>query len=300
MEKNIIIKISGDNPMLSNIKTLLLFSVLTFLLIGIGYLIGSFFKVGLLGAAVFFLIAVAMNFVSYFYSDKIVLKLYRARIVSPEEAPELHSIVDDLTMNAGIPKPKIAIVESSTPNAFATGRGPKKAVVAVTTAILGLLNRDELEGVLAHELGHVQNRDILIGAIAATIAGAIFIIADYARFFAIFGGGGDDDGGLIGIIAMTILAPIAAMMVQLAISRSREYKADESGAQISGNPLALADALRKLQMGVNTKPMDANPATAHMFIVNPFGGKSKTFLNLFSTHPPMDERIRRLEELRSF
>jgi heat shock protein HtpX len=300
MELNIIIKISGDNPMFSNIKTLLLFSVLTFLLIGIGYLIGSFFKVGLLGAVVFFLIAVAMNFVSYFYSDRIVLKLYRARIVSPEEAPELHSIVDELAMNAGIPKPKVAIVESSTPNAFATGRGPKKAVVAVTTGILGLLNRDELEGVLAHELGHVQNRDILIGAIAATIAGAIFIIADYARFFAIFGGGGDDDGGLIGIIAMTIIAPIAAMMVQLAISRSREYKADENGAQISGKPWALADALKKLQMGVNNKPMDINPAMAHMFIFNPFGGKSRTFFNLFSTHPPMDERIRRLEELRTF
>lgn len=286
--------------MFSKIKTLFLFSVLTFLLIGIGYLIGSFFKVGLLGAAVFFLIAVAMNLVSYFYSDKIVLKMYRAREVSKVEAPELHSVVEELAQNAGIPKPKIAIVESSTPNAFATGRSPKKAVIAVTTGILGLLNRDELKGVLAHELGHVKNRDILLGAIAATIAGAIFIVADYARFFAIFGGSGDDDGGLIGIIAMTIIAPIAAMMVQLAISRSREYKADKSGAQISGKPWALADALRKLQMGVNSRPMDANPATAHMFIVNPFGAKGKTLLNLFSTHPPMDERIKRLEELINF
>ncbi|MEN4017989.1 MAG: zinc metalloprotease HtpX [Methanobacterium sp.] len=287
--------------MFSKIKTLLLFSVLTFLLIGIGYLIGSFFKVGLLGAALFFLIAVAMNFVSYFYSDKIVLKMYGAREVSEDEAPQLHSIVDELTLNAGIPKPKVAVIESSTPNAFATGRNPEKAVVAVTTGILGLLSRDELEGVIAHELGHVKNRDILIGAIAATIAGAIFIVADYARFFAIFGGGGDDDGGgLIGILAMSIIAPIAAMMVQLAISRAREYKADESGAQISGKPWALADALRKLQMGVNARPMDTNPATAHMFIVNPFGEKGKTLLNLFSTHPPMDERIKRLEELRSF
>ncbi len=167
--------------------------------------------------------------------------------------------------------------------------------------MLGLLSRDELEGVIAHELGHVKNRDILIGAIAATIAGAVFIVADYARFFAIFGGGGDDDGGgLIGILAMSIIAPIAAMMVQLAISRAREYKADASGAQISGKPWALADALRKLQMGVNARPMDTNPATAHMFIVNPFGEKGKIFLNLFSTHPPMDERIKRLEELRSF
>jgi len=287
--------------MFLKIKTLLLFSVLTFLFIGIGYLIGSFFKVELLGAALFFLIAVAMNFVSYFYSDKIVLKMYGAREVSEDDAPELHSIVNELTVNAGIPKPKVAIVESSTPNAFATGRNPKKAVVAVTTGILGLLSRDELEGVIAHELGHVKNRDILIGAIAATIAGTIFIVADYARFFAIFGGGGDDDGGgLIGILAMAIIAPIAAMMVQLAISRAREYKADESGAQISGKPLALADALRKLQMGVNARPMDTNPATAHMFIVNPFGEKGKMLLNLFSTHPPMDERIKRLEELRNF
>ncbi|MEN4006496.1 MAG: zinc metalloprotease HtpX [Methanobacteriaceae archaeon] len=287
--------------MFSKIKTLLLFSVLTFLLIGMGYLVGSFFEVGPLGAALFFLIAVAMNFVSYFYSDKIVLKMYGAREVSEHEAPELHSIVDELVVKAGIPKPKVAVVESSTPNAFATGRNPEKAVVAVTTGILGLLSRDELEGVIAHELGHVKNRDILIGAIAATIAGAIFIVANYVRFFAIFGGGGDDDGGgLIGILAMSIIAPIAAMMVQLAISRSREYKADASGAQISGKPWALASALGKLQMGVNAKPMDTNPATAHMFIVNPFGEKGKMLLNLFSTHPPMDERIKRLEELRNF
>jgi heat shock protein HtpX len=285
--------------MIGNIKTLLLFSVLTFLLIGIGYLIGSFFKVGLLGAAVFFLIAVAMNFISYFYSDKIVLRMYGAKEVSEAEAPNLHSIVSELTENAGIPKPKVAIVNSNTPNAFATGRNHKKAVIAVTTGILGLLSRDELEGVLAHELGHVKNRDILISAIAATIAGAIFIIADYARFFAIFGGYGNDEEGLFGIIVMSIIAPIAALMVQLAISRSREYKADSSGASISGKPWALADALRKLQMGVNARPMDANPASAHMFIVNPFG-RGKALFSLFSTHPPIDERIKRLEELKSF
>lgn len=287
--------------MFSKLKIIALFTVLTFLLMGVCGLIGSFFKIGFLGGVLIgFIISFAMNFGSYFYSDKIVLRMYGAREVSEVEAPELHSIVSELAQNAGIPEPKVAIVESSTPNAFATGRNPKKAVVAVTTGILGLLNRDELEGVLAHELAHVQNRDILISAIAATIAGAIFIIADYARFFAIFGGGGDDDGGIFGIIAMTILAPIAAMMVQLAISRSREYKADKSGASISGKPWALADALKKLQMGVNARPMDANPATAHMFIVNPFGGKGKTLLNLFSTHPPMDERIKRLEELRTF
>lgn len=287
--------------MFENLKTLLLFTILTLLLMGVFGLIGSFFKIGFLGGILIgFVLSIAMNFGSYFYSDKIVLRMYGAKEVSEAEAPELHSIVSELAQNAGINKPKVAIIQSSTPNAFATGRSPKKAIVAVTTGILSLLNRDELEGVIAHELGHVKNRDILLSAIAATIAGAIFIIAHYARFFAFFGGGGDDDGGLIGLIAMAILAPIAAMMVQLAISRSREYKADESGASISGKPWALADALRKLQMGVNSRPMDANPATAHMFIVNPFGGKGKTLLNLFSTHPPMDERIRRLEELRTF
>jgi heat shock protein HtpX len=287
---------SGDNQMFENIKTLLLFSILTGLLIGIGYFIGSLFGVGLLGASVFFLLAIAMNFVSYFYSDKIVLKMYGAREVSEHEAPELHSIVEELAMNAGITKPKVAIVESNTPNAFATGRSPEKAVVAVTTGILGLLSRDELEGVIAHELGHVKNRDILISAIAATIGGAIVMIANYAGFFA-FLGGGEDGQDLIGLIAMSILAPIAAMMVRFAISRSREYKADESGARISGKPWALASALGKLQMGASARPMDANPATAHMFIVNPFGGKSKALSNLFSTHPPTDERIKRLEDL---
>lgn len=286
--------------MFSKIKIILLFTVLTFILMGVCGFIGYFLKIGFLGGILIgFIISFALNFGSYFYSDKIVLKMYGAKLVSNKEAPELHSIVEELAMNAGIPTPQVAIVENSTPNAFATGRNPQNAVVAVTTGILNLLNKEELKGVLAHELGHVQNRDILISAIAATIAGAIFIIADYARFFAIFGGG-DDDGGIIGIIAMTIIAPIAAMMVQLAISRSREYKADESGAQISGNPLALANALNKLQMSVDTKPMDANPATAHMFIVNPFGGKRKFLLNLFSTHPPINERIKRLEELRNF
>ncbi len=288
--------------MFENIKTVLLFTVLTFLLMAVFGIIGSFFKLGMLGIVFGFIVAIAMNFVSYFFSDKIVLRMYGAKEVSEQEAPELHSIVSELAQNAGIPKPKVTIVQSATPNAFATGRGPKKAVVAVTTGILDLLSRDELEGVLAHELGHVKNRDILIGAIAATIAGAIVIIADYARFFAIFGFGGDNDGeNIIAVLAMSILAPIAAMMVQLAISRSREYKADESGAKISGKPWALANALRKLQMGNSARPMrDANPATAHMFIVNPFGGKTQTLMNLFSTHPPINERIKRLEELRSF
>jgi heat shock protein HtpX len=284
--------------MFENIKTLLLLGALTGLLIGIGYFIGSLFGVGLLGASAFFLLAIIMNFTSYFFSDKIVLKMYGAREVSEHEAPEIHSIVSELAQNAGIPKPKVAVVESATPNAFATGRSPKKAVVAVTTGILGLLSKDELEGVIAHELGHVKNRDILISAVAATVGGAIVMIANYAGFFAMFGGGQDAED-IIGIIAMSVLAPISAMIVQLAISRSREYKADESGARISGKPWALASALGKLQMGANARPMDANPATAHMFIVNPFGGK-KTLMNLFSTHPPINERIKRLEELRTF
>lgn len=286
--------------MFENIKTVLLLTILTVLLMGIFGLIGSFFKLGMLGVVFGFIVAIAMNFGSYFFSDKIVLKMYGAKEVSEQEAPELHSIVSELAQNAGINKPKVAIVESSTPNAFATGRNPKNAVVAVTTGILNLLSRDELEGVIAHELGHVKNRDILISSVAATVAGAIVLIADYSRFFAIFGGG-EDSEGLIAVIAMSILAPIAAMIVQLAISRTREYKADESGARISGKPWALADALRKLQMGTSARPMrDANPATAHMFIVNPFGGKAKSLMNLFSTHPPINERIKRLEELRSF
>jgi heat shock protein HtpX len=284
--------------MFENIKTLLLLSVLTGLLIGIGYFIGSLFKVGFLGASVFFLLAIIMNIASYFFSDKIVLKMYGAREVSEHEAPELHSIVSELAQNAGIPKPRVAIVENPTPNAFATGRSPKKAVVAVTTGILGLLSRDELEGVIGHELGHVKNRDIMISAVAATVGGAIVMIANYAGFFAFFGGG-EDGEDIIGIIAMAVLAPLAAMIVQLAISRSREYKADESGARISGKPWALASALGKLEMGAHARPMDANPATVHMFIVNPFGGK-KTLSNLFSTHPPTNERIKRLEELRNF
>ncbi|MCE7697607.1 MAG: zinc metalloprotease HtpX [Methanobacterium paludis] len=245
------------------------------------------------------MLAAALNFSSYFFSDRIVLRMYRAKIVSEQEAPVLHSIVSDLAMSAGIPKPRVAIVENATPNAFATGRNPNNAVVAATTGILNLLDKDELEGVLAHELAHVRNRDILISSVAATIAGAIVWIANFAQFFAFFGGGGnnDDIGGIVGLILMSILAPIAATIVQLAISRSREFKADEGGARISGKPWALARALRKLEMGINARPMDANPSTAHMFIVNPFGGRGKSIAKLFSTHPPMNERIKRLEEM---
>lgn len=282
--------------MFENTKTVILLTVLTLLFMGIGYFVGSLFGLGSLGALLALLMAAATNFTSYFFSDKIVLKMYGAKLVSEEEAPVLHSIVSDLARNAGIPKPKVAIVNSATPNAFATGRNPNNAVVAATTGILNLLDRDELEGVLGHELTHVKNRDILISSVAATIASAIVWIANFSQFFAFFGDG-DDAGGIIGLILMSILAPIAATIVQLAISRSREFKADEGGARISGKPWALAKALRKLEMGVNARPMDANPSTAHMFIVNPFGGRGRTVAKLFSTHPPMNERIKRLEEM---
>lgn len=282
--------------MFENTKTVILLTVLTLLFMGIGYFVGSLFGLGSLGALLALLMAAATNFTSYFFSDKIVLKMYGAKLVSEEEAPVLHSIVSDLARNAGIPKPKVAIVNNATPNAFATGRNPNNAVVAATTGILNLLDRDELEGVLGHELTHVKNRDILISSVAATIASAIVWIANFSQFFAFFGDG-DDAGGIIGLILMSILAPVAATIVQLAISRSREFKADEGGARISGKPWALAKALRKLEMGVNARPMDANPSTAHMFIVNPFGGRGRTVAKLFSTHPPMNERIKRLEEM---
>ena len=282
--------------MFENLKTVFLLTVLTLILVGIGYFIGSLFGIGQFGALIALLIAAVMNFTSYFFSDKIVLKMYRAKEVSEAKAPVLHQIVSELSMNAGIPKPRIAIIETATPNAFATGRSPSNAVVAVTTGILNLLDRDELEGVISHELSHVKHRDILISAVVATVAGAIAWIANFAQFFAFFGDG-DDAGGIVGLILMSIFAPIAAMLIQLAISRSREFKADEGGARISGKPWALANALRKLEMGINARPMDANPSTAHMFIANPFGGRGSSFVKLFSTHPPMEERIHRLMEM---
>lgn len=282
--------------MFENLKTVFLLTVLTLILVGIGYFIGSLFGMAQFGALIAVLVSAVMNFTSYFFSDRIVLRMYRAKEVSEAEAPVLHQIISELSMNAGIPKPKIAIIETATPNAFATGRSPSNAVVAVTTGILNLLDRDELEGVISHELSHVKHRDILISAVVATVAGAIAWIANFAQFFAFFGDG-DDAGGIVGLILMIIFAPIAAMLIQLAISRSREFKADEGGARISGKPWALANALRKLEMGINAHPMDANPSTAHMFIANPFGGRGSSFVKLFSTHPPMEDRIHRLMEM---
>src|SRR5438128_7918934 len=277
-------------------KTIVLMFALTVLLMFVGGAPG-----GRQGRIFAFVFAMAMNMFSYWFSDKIVLRMYNAREVTEAEAPMLWGVTHDLALKMNMPMPKVYIIPSDASNAFATGRNPKHAAVAATEGILRLLTREELEGVMAHELGHVRNRDILIGTIAAAIAGAISMLAHIAQWSMIFGGFGgrrDEDegtGGLIAGIAMIIIAPIAAGLIQMAISRSREYEADATGARISGNPLALASALRKLQAGSQRIPMDANPATAHMFIVNPL--RSGGIVNLFSTHPPMEDRIARLESM---
>jgi heat shock protein HtpX len=241
------------------------------------------------------LIAAGMNFFSYWFSDKIVLKMYRAQEVSPQQAPQIYEMVKSLTGPAELPMPKIYMIPKEAPNAFATGRNPEHAVVAVTQGLLNIMDHDEVKGVLAHELAHVKNRDILIGSIAATMAGAIMVLANIARFSALFGGrGGDGDrgGGAIGLIAMSIMAPFAAMIIQMAISRSREYLADSTGARFAGSPEGLARALEKLGQYSKSLPLNASPSTAHMFIVNPLSGRS--MMSLFSTHPPLEERIARL------
>jgi heat shock protein HtpX len=267
---------------------------LTVLFIWLGDLIAG--RQGMIFA---FILAAAMNFISYWFSDKIVLAMYRAKQVKQGDLPELSGIVGNLARKANIPMPKLYVIENSMPNAFATGRDPSHAAVAVTTGILEILEPKELEGVIAHELSHVTNRDILISSIAATLAGAIFMLSSMMRYAAIFGGvgGRDDDnrGGLLGLLVGIIVAPIAATIIQLAISRSREYAADASGARLSGNPLGLAHALRKLDTSARARPVEVNPATAHMFIVNPLSGR--TLMGLFSTHPPIEERIKRLEKM---
>jgi heat shock protein HtpX len=280
---------------MNTIKTGILLGALTGLLM----LIGGWFG-GQSGVVIAFFFAVVMNFGSYWFSDKIVLSMYHAQAVSEGEAPELYATVKNLALRASIPMPKVYIIPGDTPNAFATGRNERHAVVAVTEGILRILNRDELEGVIAHELTHIRNRDILIGSIAATLAGAIVMLANMAQWAAMFGGGRSDDeeGGsnIVGLIVMAILAPLAASLIQMAISRSREYMADEGGAKISGKPYGLAGALEKLSRASKAIPMDANPSTAHMFIVNPLTGRS--LMNLFSTHPPIEERIARLRSMR--
>jgi len=284
--------------MFSNtMKTTLLLGLMTVLIIFIGGAVG-----GQNGMVLAFFLAAIMNIGSYWFSDKIVLAMYRAQQITPQDHPEIHQIVEELAQNAGLPKPRIYLIEDDSPNAFATGRNPQHAVVAVTSGILRILSREELRGVLAHELAHVKNRDILVGSIAATMAGAIMILANMARFAAFFGGSrdsndGEGGGGIIGLLVMTIVAPVAAMLIQMAISRSREYLADASGARFSGNPLGLAGALEKLQTASKRIPMeDPKPATAHMFIVNPLSGRG--LLNLFSSHPPIEERIARLRSIR--
>jgi len=276
-------------------KTTILLGALTGLLM----LIGGWFG-GQNGVVIAFFFAVVMNFGSYWISDKIVLSMYHAKAVSEGEAPELYAIVKNLSLRASIPMPRVYIIPGDTPNAFATGRNEQHAVVAVTEGILRILSRDELEGVIAHELTHIRNRDILIGSIAATLAGAIVMLANMAQWAAMFGGGRDDDEGggsnIFSLILMAVLAPIAATLIQMAISRSREYLADAGGAQISGKPYGLAGALEKLSRASRAIPMNANPSTAHMFIVNPLTGRS--LMNLFSTHPPIEERIARLRSMR--
>lgn len=279
----------------NNFKIMILLTTLTLLLMFIGRLIG-----GLQGMFTAFVFAIIMNFATYWFSDKIVLMMYGAKPVNETEAPELFRIVRSLTEEAGLPMPRVYIIPTMTPNAFATGRNPSHAAVAVTRGILQMLDEEELEGVLAHEIAHVRNRDILLSTIVATIAGVISMIANMARWAAMFGGiGGRDREGrgsnILGELFLIIVAPIAALLIQLAISRSCEYRADDSGGRICGKPLSLASALEKLHFGAKRFPMEANPATAHMFIVNPLTGGG--ILSLFSTHPPIEKRIERLKEL---
>ncbi|MCL5024345.1 MAG: zinc metalloprotease HtpX [Nitrospirae bacterium] len=276
---------------MNNIKTLVLLVFLTLILVWAGAAFGG--KQGMTIALIF---AMGMNFFTYWFSDKIVLRMYRAQQVSEAEAPELHGIVRRLSQKAGIPMPKVYIIQEDQPNAFATGRNPGHAAVAVTTGIMRILSPDELSGVIGHELSHITHRDILVSTVAATLAGAISYLAQMAQWAAIFGRGDDDEGGNpIAALVMMIVGPIAALIVQMAISRSREYLADEGGARLSGNPRFLAGALRKLGLASQRIPMNANPATSHMFIVNPLSGGG--LLRLFSTHPPIEERIARLETM---
>ncbi|MEE8204832.1 MAG: zinc metalloprotease HtpX [Dehalococcoidales bacterium] len=275
-------------------KTALLLAALTILLILVGQAIG-----GRSGAIFAFAIALAMNFGTYWFSDKIILKMYRARELSPEDGREITDIVRDLALRSGLPMPKVYVLPQASPNAFATGRSPSRAAVAVTSGITQILTKEKLTGVLGHELAHIKDRDILIGTIAATMAGAITMLAYMGRFAAIFGGFGRGDneggGGVFTFLLMAILAPIAALIIQLAVSRAREYEADLVGARIAGNPLYLANALRKLDSFSRRIPMKASQATAHMFIVNPLRGGG--FASLFSTHPPIVERVKRLERM---
>lgn len=272
----------------NQIRTTLLLAAMTVLLVLIGNMLG-----GRQGMIIAFIMAIGMNFFSYWFSDKIVLRMYRAQEVSPDQSPELYQMVKTLVQRAELPMPKIFIIPKDAPNAFATGRNPAHAVVAVSQGLLEIMDRDEVMGVLAHELAHVKNRDILIGSIAATMAGAVMILANMARYSSMFRGGRNGGrGGGIGVLIMSLVAPFGAMIIQMAVSRSREYLADATGAKFAQNPEGLAGALEKLGSYSGRRSMNANAATAHMFIVNPLSGKS--MMRLFSTHPPLEERIARL------
>ena len=280
---------------MSNVfKTGLLLAVLTAMLVLLGGAVG-----GQQGMLIAFVLALVMNFASYWWSDKIVLAMYRAQPITEAQAPGLYNMVRRLASKAGVPMPRVYMIPSEQPNAFATGRNPEHAVVAVTEGITRILDDDELEGVLAHELAHVVNRDILISTIAATLAGAITYLAHMAQWAAFFGGGRHDDEDSpspIAMIVMAVIAPIAALLVQMAVSRSREFQADATGARLAGRTWGLSKALEKLDMASHAVPMAANPATAHLFIVNPLSGQA--LMKLFSTHPPMAERIERLRAMR--
>jgi heat shock protein HtpX len=279
---------------MNGFKTVILMTIMMVLFLFVGNLLG-----GQQGMMMAFIFSLVINFGAYWFSDKIVLTMYRAQQVTREEQPQLYDIVEKLTSKAELPMPKVYIMENPTPNAFATGRNPNNGVVAVTTGIMKILNREELEGVIAHELSHIKNRDILVGTIAATLVGTITFIARMAGYAAMFGGSSRDNdkgGNLFYELALLIVAPIAAVLIQMAISRSREYMADESGARISGKPMGLANALSKLSQANKMLPMaHAGTSSAHMFIVNPLSGRS--MMKLFSTHPPIEERIERLKEI---
>jgi len=280
--------------MTSQLKTVFLLALLTGLLLFLGQAAG-----GRAGLAIALIFALVMNFVSYWYSDKIVLSMYKAQELGPADAPWLHAMVAELAVNAGIPKPRICLIPQDAPNAFATGRNPDNAVVAVTQGIMQALSPEELRGVLAHELGHIANRDILIQSVAAVLGAAVMSIAHMLQWGAMFGMGRRDEngggGGVLGAIALAVIAPMAAMLIQMAISRSREFLADETGARISGRPLDLASALGRLEAAARRIPLEGSPVAENLFIVNPFAGADMA--NLFSTHPPIAERIARLREL---
>jgi len=277
----------------NQIKTTILLAMLTGIILWIGGIFGG--KGGMIFALI---LAGAMNFFSYWYSDKIVLRMYRAVEITPESHPAVYGIVKRLAANAGLPMPRVYLIPQDAPNAFATGRNPENAVIALTRGLLGSMNEEELAGVIGHEMGHIKNRDILIGSIAATMAGAVMMFASFARWAAIFGGfsrnsDSDEGGGIFGLLLMSIIAPVAAVLIQMAISRSREFMADRASAEFNNGAHGLASALAKLGAYSRQIPMAARPETAHMFIVNPLSGNS--LANLFSTHPPIEERIARLE-----